>query len=59
MLKTNTVKRTYRIQIDSETESLQTIIAAESLSDALRLLAEKQAGKDRASLKDLYPVNQT
>lgn len=49
-LKTNTVKHVYSVSISSETESFQTVVTAESMSEALRIVAERRSGLDRSNL---------
>ena len=46
-LKTNTVKHVFSVSISSETESFQTVVTAESMSEALRIVAEQRKGLDR------------
>lgn len=46
-LKTNTVKHVYSLCVTSETESWQTIVTAESLTEALKIASEQHAGLDR------------
>lgn len=46
-LKTNTVKHVYSVSISSETESFQTVVTAESMSEALRIVAEQRKGLGR------------
>ena len=50
MLKTNTMKHVYYITITNEGHSFQTVVTAESESEALRIVAEQREGKDRAAL---------
>ena len=50
MLKTNTVKHVYYITITNEDKCYQTVVTAESESEALRIAAEQREGKDRSLL---------
>lgn len=49
-LKTNTVKHVYSLRVTSETESWQTIVTAESMTEALKIAAELHDGLDRRFL---------
>lgn len=51
MLKTNTVKHVFTVQVTSETDRREITVCAENVLEALRLASEKLRGLDREGMQ--------